>query len=192
MNIITCRFILVILLIGCSSSIVAQEKLEKEYRIRLNQVPQPALDYVSTYNFQKVKWYAEESLKGISIEAKARTNKKYFSIEFDKNGILEDVEITINKAVIVGDANKNINQYLDENFRRYRIRKIQQQFSGNPKDIRDLIKNKTINPVTIKYELIVKGKDSSGVYLYELLFNDKGKLEQRSKIIFRNSDNLEY
>lgn len=172
--------------------VVAQEKLEKEYRIRLNQVPQPALDYVSTYNFQKVKWYAEESLKGISIEAKARANNRHFSIEFDKNGILEDVEITINKAAIVGDANTNIDQYLDENFRRYRIRKIQQQFSGNPKDIRDLIKNKTINPVTIKYELIVKGKDSSGVYLYELLFNDKGKLEQRSKIIFRNSDNLEY
>ncbi len=187
------RGCLIIFLVFKISFLQAQQKLEKEYRLDIEQIPTLALDYVSSFNFKKnIKWYVEESLSGVTIEAKTKTKNGRYSLEFTKEGILEDVEIDVDEADLTENVNQAIHTYLSLTYKRYRIRKIQVQYSGDPIQIRKLLLNNTQGNVTLKYELIAKAKDSTGVHLYEFLFNVDGELEQKSKVIFRNSDNLEY
>jgi hypothetical protein len=48
-------------------------------------------------NFKRVKFYKESDGDKISFEAKFKYKKQHFSVEFFASGVLEDIEILINK-----------------------------------------------------------------------------------------------
>jgi hypothetical protein len=54
----------------------AQKKYEKEYRIKQEEVPEEALEFIhsAAIDFSE-KWYFEENLEGNSIEAKFKYNQ---------------------------------------------------------------------------------------------------------------------
>ncbi len=171
-----------------------QTKYEREYRIKTQAAPAAARQFVDSLHFQKkVKWYFEENLRGNSIEAKVCRDKKRYSIEFDTSGVLQDIEIQHRWNDISAHTQSRITATLDSLFVRHDIRKIQIQYSGDPKALFKLAQNQQpAAAFTTRYELVVKGKKPDGVHLYEITLDEQGALHALEAIVFRNSDNLEY
>ncbi|GAB5551217.1 MAG: hypothetical protein Sapg2KO_08080 [Saprospiraceae bacterium] len=178
------------------SKLLGQDKYEKEYRISIDAVPSAALSYVQKFDFdKKVKWYREESLSLSSIEAKTKWNKQRYSIEFDTTGLLQDIEITINFEAISIPAQQAICEALTNEFDRYKLKKIQRQYSGNKTFILAYLsqEEKILNPeVKIQFEIVLEGKTEASVNLYEYTFSQQGKLINKRRIVLRNTDILEY
>lgn len=185
---LTVFFILIFL------SSFSQLKYEKESRLKRADVPMPALELIESLAIpEKIKWYSEENLTGNSVEAKFRLNKKHYSVEFDTEGNLQDVEITIEFAEIHADAKDNIFKKLESEFNKFSIQKIQAQYSGKNPDILSIIKNpQNKTGIDLKYELIVNGKTGNTAKQYEMVFDNNGILTEKKEIIQKNADNLEF
>ncbi|MBW1295886.1 hypothetical protein [Aquimarina litoralis] len=189
-----------ILILTCCFSVTstlsgyAQNKVEKEYRIKKTEVPKNALDFINKCSFKKkIKWYAEESQDGKSIEAKTYHQNRKYSIEFDSSGKPEDVEIKIPFSTIPNDLQNRIQSSLDSIFVKSKIKKIQKQWISDRSTLISLIKRETTrNKHTTNYELIIKGKKEKHSDYYELLYSDKGVLLQMLRIVSANTDNLIY
>lgn len=173
----------------------AQEKLERESRIKTEEVPVSALMFVDSLDLDcKVKWYLEESLNGTTIEAKSKRNGQKISIEFDSTGNLEDIEIQVEWKTLSNALKDSISAQLGSRCLKHNIRKVQIQYSGE----REVLLNKMKMDIPpsgdfkIRFELVVKCKTDEDVALYEYLFSETGQVIKFSKIIFKNSSNLEY
>lgn len=187
-----------LLLLLTFSSLLAQVKYEKEYRLDPKLVPDSALRFVAELSFSKrIKWYKEEGLENVSIEAKTkskRTGQKY-SIEFSKEGAFEDVEIEIKWSEMPLLVQHRLCTYLDTSFKRYKIQKVQVQFTGTLPAVKNKIKMRSIQPSTelnTHYELIAKVEKEGNYYQVEFLFNQEGDLVRQSILLSKNTDNLEY
>lgn len=174
----------------------AQVKYEKEYRLNQKDVPKPALDFVNTLGFdRKIKWYKEEGLNKTSIEAKTKYLSKRYSVEFNSKGEIEDIEVEIKLNEISEEVRQNILNYLNTNYQKANICKIQIQFSGDPDALSHTIVNQkfTNNPEVItRYEIVVKVKNKKKHEKLEYLFDDQGEMLQKAVILLKNTDNLEY
>jgi hypothetical protein len=173
----------------------SQDKFEKESRITIDDVPKNAKAFVFKLTpSKKVKWYLEEGLTEQSIEAKTKYNSKRYSIEFDTLGQLQDVEIVLHYKQLSDSLKDAINTHLKSVFRKFKIKKIQIQYSGKPEAILTALKDGNIKERNIitKYELIVKGKTDVSKDLYEFTYNSDGVFEKSLKIILKNTDHLEF
>ncbi|WP_378172067.1 hypothetical protein [Aquimarina sp. SS2-1] len=172
----------------------SQNKLEKEFRINISEVPQLAKEFMKQGPFdKKIKWYTEESQNGKSIEAKTCYDSKKYSIEFDTDGKLQDMEQKIAFVSISSSLQTKIKRSLDSVFIKHKIKKTQKQWVGSPSTLISLLYRKnTTESYNINYELIVRGKKNKRYEYYELLFDHKGVLLQILKIVNDNTDNLLY
>lgn len=187
------QLFLAILISSASITLSGQEKLEREYRIPQKRVPTKAQNFVNKMQLEgNVKWFIEESLQGKSMEAKVISQKVKYSIEFDTLGNLQDIEIQIKKKQVPNNVWKNIDKELSSSLKKHKVIKIQQQLSGDSQQVLQAFLKKSFERITIKYELVVKGKAGKKKHLFEYTFSNSGNFEKREKIIFRNSDNLEY
>ena len=177
-----------------SNSLVAQDKFEKESRIKRSVVPLKALVFMDSLHYNtKIKWYEEDGLTRKSFEAKFKYKKTKYSIEFDTLGTIEDVEIDVNWSDIKLELANSFSRQLKLDCSKHKIVKIQKQFTGNEYDLFSLLRNgTTIEQLKIKYEIVVKCHEQKEVNLFEYLFNEKGIYESKAKIIFKNSSHLEY
>ncbi|MBK7873616.1 MAG: hypothetical protein IPJ74_24595 [Saprospiraceae bacterium] len=173
-------------------AILAQQKFEREDRIKDASVPAQALAFIdSTKVDSRIKWYQEESHLGITIEAKFKYKKSRYSIEFDSTGIIQDIEIeikTLPKAVL-----ERMNKELDSVFNKYKFQKIQLHYNGSEAVLAGVFEQEDMsNRLNTYYEIIIKGWELKTPKLYEITFDDEGHLIKKIHIIQRNSDNLEY
>lgn len=184
-----------ILILGSfSNSLLAQQKFEKESRLKQNEVPSSALNFIDSLKLKnKVKWYLEEGLEGKSIEAKFKRNRKKHSVEFDILGNIEDVEIEIKWDELPTPLKNLISTRLQKDCIKHRIDKIQIQYTGNQMLLfLKLLSGKPTEDLTVKYEIIVKCRSEKSTELFEYLFTDKGHFILASQIIFKPSYHLEY
>jgi hypothetical protein len=188
------KFLIFLIVFSVSNNLFAQDKFEKERRIKPEDVPSKALSFIDSLNLNtKVKWYQEEGLNKKSIEAKFKRNKVRYSVEFDSLGMIEDIEIEVNWGELESSLIESISSQLQQNCSSYSIVKVQRQFTGSENDLFALLKTGNIvDLLKIKYEIIVRCKQENKVGLFEYLLNDKGKLISISKIVFKNSSHLEY
>lgn len=190
------KFIWIVLLLSVqfSNNLYAQEKFEKESRIRQKDVPPKAQRFIDSLDLKnKIKWYREEGMNRKSIEAKFKHNKAKHSVEFDTIGNIEDIEVEIIWEDLNLQLKDSISLHLKKRCSKHKIVKTQIQYLGSESDLFLTLKaNETNQFVTINYELIVKCKQSKKVELFECLFNDAGTPLSVSKITFKNSSHLEY
>ncbi len=174
----------------------AQTKYEKEYRINTEEVPQPALEFVKALNFtKKIKWYKEEGLDKISIEAKTKHLSRNYSIEFSKTGVIEDIEIKINTSEIPTNVYQSITQLLSAKYQKVKFSKIQLQLSGDQESMAQSINNQdfeTNELITKRYEIELKAKENGKFQKFEFLFDHNGELLSKAIILLKNSDILEF
>jgi hypothetical protein len=172
----------------------AQQKFEKEYRLKTDEVPLLARQFVDSLDFdRRVKWYMEISQLGKTVEAKSKHNRQRYSVEFDTTGKLLDVEIEVRFGDLPESVQETITRNLEAEFDRFRIRKTQQQLTGPPRNLLTYLKARTHQmSLTTRYELILRGSKNGERHEYEYTFSDQGDIEKRATVIFRNTDNLVY
>lgn len=173
------------------SSSAFSQKVERESRIKSPEVPEKALEYIEQTSLDKVKWYRETGLESISFEAKFKHERRWYSVEFSEEGVLEDIEIEIDLHQVPEPTRESIDKYLEAEFKRHRIKKVQIQYKQT--SLQTLIKEevpKTDSPHA--FELVVKGKKSKLMKLWEVVFSSKSKFISIDQILNRNSIHLEY
>lgn len=187
----------VLLLLSCMLtcfSLYAQEKLEKERRIQPSEVPAAAQSFIDSCMFTgTIKWYAEEELDGTSVEAKLKEVGYRYSIEFDTQGQIEDVEIERDPDQLSPWVIDSMRAYLSRTTMKYKIKRMQVQWTGDRQALIMLIRaGQTHMPHTIKYEVEIKLRDDEGRHMYEYLFTAGGEFIQRRRVIYRTTDHLDY
>lgn len=172
----------------------SQDKLEREYRIKQSDVPAKAVEFVkSSFDKVKIKWYGEENLDGKAIEAKGKYEGKLYSIKFDTNGVLQDIEMVINFSTIPENIRLKIERNLESRFSRFRVQKTQKQWLGNENDLKALAKGENASGAySTNYEITLQGTKDRRTDYYEVLANDKGEIIRESKIVQRNNQHLIY
>jgi hypothetical protein len=166
----------------------SKQKKEREEKITLDLFPKNAAEVVTQIGYarKKVTYYRETDGKTLSYEAKLRYQDRKYSIEFDKNGLLEDVELDSRKRRIPKEALFKISKTLDSIARRYRIEKVQEQYVAGDQNTQQ-IKEKIARDNFDNYELIVAFKDKRKIYRKEFLFDKNGNF-----ISQRDIKRLEY
>ncbi len=176
---------------------LAQDKYEREYRIRKNQFPENALGFLESYlvGAKRIRFYKEVDSAKISFEAKFKKDRLFYSIGFDGDGNLAAVEILIKEVDIPQESLVAMEAYLESNFRKYRIRKIQQQYPlsafGSAERTMEMAFQNLLDP-NINYELIVAGKIDGNLQDYEILFDANGKFIRLKKSLPANYDHVLY
>ena len=184
-----------VVLLFLPAGLSAQLKFEREYRLRPAEVPQAARQFVDSCAFShKVRWYGEESARGRSVEAKVKRAGRDYSIEFDTLGQIEDVEVEAIWEAVPLSTRSVICNYLASTFERFRIQRVQEQWTADRRGtlIELIRRGETDAAFTRKYEAIVRGRAEGETHGYELLFSAEGRLERSSRIVYRNTDNLDY
>lgn len=190
------RLIVVILLVLVifQPNASAQQKLERESRLKTEEVPAAALQFIKSVKMDtRWKWYFEENLVGNSVEAKTKHDGKWYSVEFDTSGQIQDVEVEKEFSELKETVRQNISEALNSMFERHSMDKIQIQYSAGNTTLLEILNLEAGQKTSkIQYEIVVKGKTTGRPKLYELTFSETGELVETSEIIFRNTDNLEY
>lgn len=186
--------IFLMLLFFWPNCLFAQEKFEQEKRIAASEVPSLARQSIEQCSFnKKIKWYQESSQDGTTYEAKTKYQKHRYSIEFSKDGDLLDIEKTINFLKINATIKQTLQKSFDQKFKSYKIIKTQAQFKTSNSNLSAKIFEIAKKEITPKiYEIVIKAKEQSDWQSYEILIDSNGKILRQSKIIERNTDNLEF
>jgi len=191
------KLVIPFFLLFCTFVASSQNKYEREFRIKKSQFPQKAIALISKElkGARHLKFYKEIDSSKSSFEAKFKKDKLWYSVEFDNNGVFEDVEINVKAVDIPTDTFTGILNHLEKTFSKYRIKKIQQQYPFQKEEsIEKTIKNAFQNLLlpTINYELIIAGKKEKEYFDYELLFNAKGEFISIRKSLPPNYDHILY
>jgi hypothetical protein len=185
------------ILVLCASFSFAQNKYEREFRIKKDQFPASAIDLLDTHikDRKRLKFYKEtDGTKG-SYEAKFKKDRLWYSMEFDIDGTLEDIEITIEPLDIPSEVLANITMYFNKAFSKHRVKKTQQQYLASAeeksrKTLRNAFQNLLIP--SLNYEIIVSGKEDKSYLDYEVLFDAQGNFINRKKQLPPNYDHVLY
>jgi len=183
-----------LLLLFVSASAFSQYKYEKEFRIGETEVPEKAVSFVDSLDFgTKVRWYREVGYDTISFEAKTRYDRQRYSIEFSADGTFEDVEMGISAGDIPLATYNLMSAYLQSEHGKYRIDKIQVQYSGDPGTVLAFLR-KEGNPesMVIHYEMVISTKIEGSWVMMEYLFSEAGEFVRRSKMTLKRTDNIEF
>ncbi|MEB2774539.1 hypothetical protein SYJ56_04435 [Algoriphagus sp. D3-2-R+10] len=171
----------------------AQDKIEREFGIKENEVPKEARDwlYDAFESTRKIKWYKEVFESGFSYEAKFKLKGEFYSVEFDSLGRIEDVEIEMDFEKLPADLQNGLKVYLSTNYKSSDIKRVQIQYSGEPDDLEDFFDENSQEGIITRYEIEFIGPDETGgSQLWEGLFASDGQLIQKRKIIVSPSENL--
>jgi hypothetical protein len=169
-------------------------KVERESRIDREEVPEKALNFIERLgDTSNEKWYSEENLDGKAIEVKMKRFGSRYSVKFTTEGNLVDVERDLKWRQIPEEVAEEIIEELEEEFDKLKWEKIQIQFIADPEEmLAYLKKNKEKDEIETYYEIVFQGKKEGSYKLYEFLFDYEGEIVERSRILPRNTDNLEF
>jgi len=191
----TIRNLLLIIFFLSSISVLGQDKLEQEVRVKAQQVPLEARKWLKDAfeSVRKPKWYKEFSELDYSFEAKFKLKGRFHSVEFDSLGNVLDVEIEIEWESLSEEVKANLTLYFEETLRRFKLEKIQIQYSGLPGDLEDFFDEEETEGVLIQFEIEYQAEDQSEVIrIWEGTFSSDGKFLTHRRIIVRELFNLSF
>lgn len=191
--------IFVAICICTASTVMAQEvKNEVEDSIKREEMPKNALEVLDIFwaELNDIRYFFQTDGKKETYEAKLEWQGNSYSIEFDETGRIMDVEQLIDMEMISSGAVNGINDYLEKEFRRVNIIRLQRQYVTDDEEfadsedfIEDVLEGDE-DDFLIRYEIEVEGRSGRQIGAFELLFDDSGYLIQRRKIERRSIDNI--
>ncbi len=164
-----------------TATAIGQTKNEKEERIKKEVFPKIALLTLNDLpqSSKRLKFYRETDGDKKSYEAKFKLNRKIYSIEFNSQGQLEDVEVKIKKKSIPRSISTSITTYFKTTFDKHKLIKIQEQFVYEKGELNAkaylesiLLMATIIEP---NYEIIAEVKHNKIRTIKEFTFNTQGK-----------------
>jgi hypothetical protein len=185
-------FLAAILLL--QQSVYAQVKNERESDIKAQDVPANARSWMKdTYEgAKKYRWIQEESNSGISYEAKLKYQGHWHSVEFNANGIIEDIEVTLDFNDLDSLTKTVLLNALGAAFEDFKIIKTQRQWTGSAEDLEDAIDEGEIAQIHTRYELEVYGRHAEKETNWEVLIETDGQIISTSEIEAVNNTNLNF
>ncbi|MGB5377722.1 hypothetical protein [Muriicola sp.] len=188
---------LMVLSLLWSFPVWAQAKYEREFRIKQADFPQKALTLIKDeiQGVKRLRFYKEIDSTTISFEAKFKKDRLLYSIEFNTEGELQDIEILIQESDIPNDVLEAITAHLKQTYSNFKIRKIQQQYPlRKGEQLRGLLKEAFQNLLLpyVNYELIISCKAVSGRREFEYLFNAEGNFLSKRESLPANYDHILY
>lgn len=172
----------------------AQLKHEKEERINREILPKTVKELLPLIeNTAKgIRFYQETDGPKKSFEIKFKRHTTKYSIEFDDNGTLEDVEVLVRQSNVSQPTLRIIENHLRNDFIRFKLKRIQEHFSYpngfTPVQTIQKIFNGTLD--ITGYEIVVSGKTKRGHERYEFLFDHRGNQIKKRKILVRGYDHI--
>ncbi len=189
--------VLILLFITLGAAAHSQVKYEREFRILREQFPQASLESVQPYldGVRKLRFYKEIDSSRRSYEIKFKKDRLHYSVEFNEQEALEDVEVIIKPVDIPEEAWTTIRKDLDSKWSKYKVRKIQQQypreaFTSDSDTFQKAFQNLILPE--IRYEIVVRGKTEDGYRDYELLYDATGDLLLMRESLPPNYDHVLY
>ena len=176
-----------------SGALNAQDKIEREFRVEEKVIPKEARDwlYDAFETTKRPKWYQEIFESGYSYEAKFKLKGKFYSVEFDSLGLIQDVEIEMDYNDLPKEVKTGLGDHLLHNYKSSDIKRIQIQYSGKPDDLEDFFDDNSLEGILTRFEIEFIGLDETGASkLFEGLFSEKGDLIIKRKIVLSPSENL--
>lgn len=175
----------------------SQVKVEREHRIKKNQFPEAAHDFIKEKlnDAKKIRFYKETDTTKITYEAKFKKDKLHYSVEFDESGKLEEIEILIKEVDVPEDSWSNITKFLEDKFDKHKVRKIQQQYPITSDETAEItLKNAFQNLLipSLNYEIMVRGKIQDEHADFEILFNAEGDFIKMRESLPANYDHVLY
>nr|WP_297786260.1 hypothetical protein [uncultured Allomuricauda sp.] len=185
------------LLFGFAQITYAQNKYERESRIDKDDFPSSSFVLIEDYleDAKRIRFYQETDSIKKSYEAKFKKGRLHYSVEFNENGKLEDVEFKIKERDIPNDTWSTIQFYLNENHAKCRVKKIQQQYPvQKEQSVEKTLHNAFQNLILpeVNYELVFSAKESNGFQEYEALFDSEGQLIRIRKSFPPSYDHVLY
>lgn len=178
-------------------TISAQNKREREHRIRKIQFPEKALHNIKKElaNVKRIRFYKEIDSNEVRYIAKFKKDRLKYGIQCDVDGNLKSIEFNIQSVDIPEDTYKEMSQYLKGHFSKYKIRKMKQQYLiTNREDVEATVESAFQNLILplIRYELIVTGKAKDSYELYIAHFDAVGNLQVIKESLPPNYDRVLY
>lgn len=174
-------------------------KNEVETSISREQMPQKALTLLEPVlaETRKARFYRETDGEHVSYESKVRWKGHQYSIEFEQDGSLMNAEKLVRYGSLPGDVREAVNDRLKKEFRRYKVRRTQVQYSGGKTGLSDAevlgsLGRSEPGDVTVRYELEVDALAWPNAGPYELLLDAGGNVLERRQIVRRSLDNILY
>lgn len=186
-------FLLFSLLI--TSSISYGQKREIEKSVKEENVPQEARLWLKDAyeGANKVKWYFQTDGEKEVYEAKLKWKKRWHSVEFLPTGEIKNIEILISTKELPSEVYKNLLQYLSENYQKYKIDRIQIQYTGDSDDLEDLIDENEVDELLTKiYEIEYFGREKGVNKMWEGHFDKKGYFIEKRVIELNSTDILDF
>ena len=190
------KIIWILFILG-SGILTAQNKYERAYRIRKSQFPAKAFNYISEKieGTRRIRFYEETDSAKTSFEATFKKDRLWYSIEFDKDGVMQVIGILIKPIEIPDDSFAKIETYLGNHFSKYRVRRLQQQYRitgevAQATTIKNAFQNLMLPDMV--YELFVKGKKDGTRADFEITFDAEGNLMNIRKALPANYDRILY
>ena len=187
------------ILLFSASMIMAQAvKKEVEDSIKKEEMPENALETLEEFwpDLNDIRYYFQTDGESESYEVKLEWQGSSYSIEFDEAGQVLNVEQLIDWKHVSSEASEGIDEYLQKEFRRVNITRLQRQYiaaddeDSDDEDFIDDILEGDEEDFEIRYEFEVEGRSGKQIGAFELLFDHSGDLIQRRKIERRSVDNI--
>ena len=181
---------------ACCQLSSAQNKYEREFRIRKSQFPSTAHDVINNniVGAKHLRFYQENDNNKVGFTAKFKKDKLWYSIDFNNEGTLEKIDILINSTDIPNETYSNIEQYLNTIFSNYRIIKLKQQYYSNNDTLEKTFKKAFQNLILSSniYEIVIAGKKERGYLDYEIQFDSDGNFNNIRTALPSNYDHVLY
>ncbi|WP_072989592.1 hypothetical protein [Pseudozobellia thermophila] len=189
-------FLFVFILAFSTASLLAQVRSEREHRIRKSQFPEKAVLTLEekVEDARQMRFYKEIDSNVVSYKAKFKKDRLRYGITFNSDSEVEVIEFEIKPVDIPNDSYTQTIAYLEGNFEKYRVQKIQQQYLTEDRDLDQSLKNAFQNLMlpSITYKFTVKGKKGKATEKYETIFDAEGKLKLIKKALPPNYDHVLY
>ena len=157
-------------------------------------VPNDALDWIEEVygKPKKLKWYFEENGKNESYEAKFKLNGLKYSVEFDDDGDIEDIEIQLSWRKLAPKLKAQLTSSFNK-IEKFKLDKIQEQWSDKDENaLKRAALSKDNSQITIRYEIVFRAQIDGVTGKWEGLFDQNGTLLEKRKIYTRPSDNFDF
>ncbi|WCL81413.1 hypothetical protein PPO43_15665 [Saprospira sp. CCB-QB6] len=162
------------------------QKVEFEKRCRYDKLPsamQESLQQLYGQLPKRAKFYKEYQKESYSYEAKFRYQGHCHSVEYNAQGQLEEIEIRKKWKKLKPQTKEQIRKLLKQQFKHYRILKLQLQFTGPQTALAKALQGQTAN-ANQAYELVIKGKKENKKWqLWEFLFTTDGQILRQEQLI---------
>lgn len=175
-------------------NVSGQTKNEKESRIPLEQFPEKAQSHIKNIleNTKRIRHYEEIDGDFKSYESKFKYKKHWHSVEFDKDGKLEDIEVTVKERHLTKQTLNNITSYLKKRYEKFDFIKIQEQYLfddsiGHTNFIYYILENRA--STNSNYEIIIALKTDRNWSIKEMTFDSEGTFLNERTI---QQDSYEY